>query len=125
VERFFSEHPSQVRLRLAVQGRDLYRLDEPGVSRARNRGAGRATADWFATLDDDAVSKAGWLDNALQICRSVTPDVRIVQGRVNPLWPGSTSPNLGRLWRDCLSIVQLNEDGDMTDTRCVQKPTGW
>jgi GT2 family glycosyltransferase len=92
----------------------LHRLDEPGVSRARNLGAKLATATWFATLDDDAIPKSGWVKAALELCGTVPSDVGIVQGRVDPLWPESPAPQLGKLWRDYLSIVQLDEDGDMT-----------
>jgi GT2 family glycosyltransferase len=92
----------------------LHRLDEPGVSRARNLGAQLATSNWFATLDDDAIPKAGWVEAAVESCSTVPDDVGIIQGRVDPLWPESPPPVLGKLWRDYLSIVQLSEDGDMT-----------
>jgi len=93
----------------------LHRLDEPGVSRARNLGATLASAAWFATLDDDAIPKRGWVESALELCRSVPNDVGIVQGRVDPFWPQLPPPALGKLWRDYLSIVQLEQEGDMTE----------
>jgi GT2 family glycosyltransferase len=92
----------------------LHRLDEPGVARARNLGAKVSTASWFATLDDDAIPRSDWAQNALDICSSASPDIGIVQGRVDPLWPVTPPPQIGELWRRYLSIVQRNEDCDMT-----------
>ena len=91
-----------------------HRVDTPGVSLARNVGAELSQADWFATLDDDAIPHADWVAGALSLTGSVDANVGVIQGRVNPLWPTDTEPQLGQLWRDYLSIVQRPEDTDMT-----------
>jgi GT2 family glycosyltransferase len=89
------------------------RLDLPGVARARNLGAQQARAEWFATLDDDAIPDPHWLASALALCGSVPRDVGIIQGRVNPLWPVAAEPALGRLWKDYLSILQLGPAAEL------------
>jgi GT2 family glycosyltransferase len=56
---------------------------EPGLSRARNRGARAADTEIVAFLDDDALPDAGWLE---ALCKEFSaPQVVAVAGRIYPL----------------------------------------
>jgi glycosyltransferase involved in cell wall biosynthesis len=57
-----------------------------GASGTRNTGAGAATGDTLAFLDDDAVARAGWLKNL--VAPLAHPGVVGVGGYVEPVWLG-------------------------------------
>lgn len=100
---------------LAAKWRFLHlRLEQPGVSKARNEGAALASADWFATLDDDAIPKQGWVEGALAAIQAAPPDAALIQGRVEPLWvdmePARVEPRHARF----LSIVMYDTDHEMS-----------
>jgi GT2 family glycosyltransferase len=48
---------------------------KPGISEARNRGAGLATTEYIGFIDDDAVLPKSWLEGAFRIQDEVRPDV--------------------------------------------------
>ena len=48
---------------------------KPGISEARNRGAGLATTDYIGFIDDDAVLPRTWLEGAFHIQDEVQPDI--------------------------------------------------
>lgn len=99
----------------------LIRLDEPGLSLARNIGVEAARADWVAILDDDAVPRPGWVEAAFEAVTRCGPRAAILAGRVMPRWPDDADQlelppsRLGPRARMLLSV--LDEDGfrDVTD----------
>lgn len=98
---------------IALRWRAHYvREAEPGVSRARNRGAHEASGDIVAYTDDDAAPDAQWLDQIVQ--EFVDPKVALVVGKVLP--PAGNS-ELDRLYELCGFTGQSNErlivDSDM------------
>lgn len=74
---------------LASAVKRLRYLVEPqlGVSRARNRGAGEASADVVAFLDDDSVAASYWLE-ALDAAMLGSPGAAAVAGPIGLRWTG-------------------------------------
>ncbi len=72
---------------LASGVRRLRHIVEPrlGVSLVRNRGAGEASGDLVAFLDDDAVAAPQWLD-ALADAALCSPDAAAVAGPIGLRW---------------------------------------
>jgi len=67
-----------------AHGARLIRLDQPGVSLARNTGALHARADLIAYVDDDAIPAPDWIE-ALLRARAET-GAALIGGRILPLW---------------------------------------
>lgn len=63
-------------------GAGYLRLEKPGVSRAKNAGARKATGDIVAFLDDDAIPASDWLQHLVQ--PYTDPRVGAVTGRIAP-----------------------------------------
>jgi glucosyl-dolichyl phosphate glucuronosyltransferase len=89
------------------------RLDEPGVSLARNVGAAQASGRWFATLDDDAIPEPGWVEGALAAIAEASEDAAIIQGCVKPLWEGDGPEAVEPRHARFLSIVMHDHDHEM------------
>ncbi len=72
-------------------GAKYIRVEEPGLSFARNSAALACTGQIVAFIDDDAVAEPGWLPNLLNDFED--PSVMVITGRVNPLLANTdTSP---------------------------------
>ncbi|MDX2276370.1 MAG: glycosyltransferase family 2 protein [Hyphomonadaceae bacterium] len=91
------------------------RLDQPGLSLARNAALKRATGEWLATIDDDAAPAPNWAETALALTSKMTDDYAIIGGAVRPIYPPGTSPKLGPRWRQLISAVEMDEEYDQTD----------
>ncbi len=63
----------------------LYREDEPGIARARNRALAEATAPVLLFLDDDCTVAPGWVEAHLAAFDD--PDVVASGGRIQPVLP--------------------------------------
>ncbi len=92
----------------------LVRIDEPGVSLARNRGIGETNGEWVAFLDDDTIPSADWLENAHRLMSLVPEECAIIAGAVLPEFPKGASRPLGKRWSQVLSLVQRSGEGDCT-----------
>lgn len=90
----------------ATFGARLIRLDQPGVSAARNAGAAAATAPVIAYIDDDAIPNADWVEAILAARRDIRPTPVLLGGRILPCWeaplPGWWPASL----RGVLSIIE-------------------
>jgi glycosyltransferase involved in cell wall biosynthesis len=101
------------RLQAGIAGGDvqLVRLDQPGLSTARNAGVARARGQWLGFLDDDVLPDPDWVDAALARIRVSGKLDGLIAGRVLPKWPGVTAkpmidPDaLGPRARGLLSII--------------------
>ncbi|BCB84826.1 glycosyltransferase [Phytohabitans suffuscus] len=62
---------------------------EPGLSTARNTGAGRSTAPVVVFLDDDAVPRPGWLAAWRRVFAD--PSVMMAGGAVQPDWASASA----------------------------------
>jgi glycosyltransferase involved in cell wall biosynthesis len=82
------------------------RLDQPGVSRARNMAFQIATTPWIGFIDDDEIPAPDWVDQALALIRRLPDSCAACGGNVLPRWPAGADPQLSRRWRDFLSIIE-------------------
>ncbi len=87
-------------------GADFLRVDQPGLSLARNAGLAAAESDWVAYLDDDAVPAADWTAALLHRIAGLPADIAAIGGRILPEWeaplPGWWPASL----RGVLTIVE-------------------
>jgi len=101
-------HAQAVRAHCAAHGVACERLDEPGLSRARNRGAALARGPWIAYLDDDALARPGWAGQLAACLRAQPAKVALLGGRIDPRWPpGPPAPrDITPRWLLLLSCVR-------------------
>jgi glucosyl-dolichyl phosphate glucuronosyltransferase len=103
--------------RLAIQypAVKLIRVEEPGLSLARNRGAHVATGDWIVFLDDDAVPFPDWLRKLLVVVTSAAPTQAVIGGGIYPRWPdGISGEHLSKRWKMFLSLAEGDRAGPVT-----------
>jgi glycosyltransferase involved in cell wall biosynthesis len=94
----------------------LIRLEELGVSLARNRGVELASADWVVFLDDDAVPFPDWLEKLLGVLGEAAPSQAVIGGGIIPRWPpGVNGAALSKRWRMFLSIAEADTAGSVKD----------
>ncbi len=94
----------------AFPGVRLIRLEEAGLSRARNAAVQVAKDGWVAFLDDDAIPDRQWFTQALRLIAEAPGDCAIIGGDVAPVFPAGATPKLGRRWRQLLSLVEQPEE---------------
>jgi glycosyltransferase involved in cell wall biosynthesis len=102
------------RLVAALPPVELGRIEEPGLSLARNKGIGETSGEWVAFLDDDTIPSDDWLKNARRLMSLVPEKCAIIAGAVLPEFPKGASPPLGKRWLQMLSLVQRSGEGDCT-----------
>lgn len=99
----------------------LLRLDEPGVSLARNSGVAKARGNWLGFLDDDVVTAPDWVATALARIGPGQDRLGVVAGRVRPRWPqspprgGFVPSQLDPRAVGLLSIIDAADSHDSTD----------
>ena len=98
-------------LRSTISGVRVLENDRQGISHARDLGAGAATAEILAFIDDDATPRPGWLAG---LVRPFADDrVMMTSGRIEPRWethqPRWFPPEF--LWVVGCSYRGLPEDG--------------
>ena len=98
-------------LRSTASGVRILENDRQGVSHARDLGAGAATAEILAFIDDDAIPRPGWL--ASLVHPFADDRVMMTSGRIEPRWethqPRWFPPEF--LWVVGSSYRGLPEDG--------------
>ncbi len=87
----------------------LLRLDEPGLSRARNAGVARAWGEWVAFLDDDTIPFPDYFDKAMGVLAECPDNIGYWGGRLKAKWPNRIPPNIGPRWLEMLSILDSEE----------------
>ena len=80
-------HAQALRGHCARHGATCDRLDESGLSRARNRGARLARGRWIAYLDDDALARPDWAARLADTLEALPARVALLGGRIDPRWP--------------------------------------
>jgi glycosyltransferase involved in cell wall biosynthesis len=89
----------------------LIRLDQPGVSLARNAGACAAGTPYVAYIDDDAIPARDWIASIYQGLTRGNPPA-LLGGRILPIWeqplPGWWPARL----RGVLSIIEAEGQGE-------------
>jgi glycosyltransferase involved in cell wall biosynthesis len=109
--------PEPARAELAALARDhpctsLIRVDEPGVSAARNAGAAASTTEYIAYIDDDAIPAEDWVAAILTALAGPGKPPAVLGGRILPRWeaplPAWWPPSL----RGVLSIIEHEGQGE-------------
>jgi len=95
-------------LRLHANAR-LLRLDQPGLSLARNhaaRAAASAGADYIAYLDDDAIPAPDWIAAIQRAVTTADPRPAMLGGRICPLWEAPLPAWWPARLRGVLTIIE-------------------
>lgn len=100
------------RMAAGFPGARLIRLDQPGVSAARNAGAWAARTSYIAYLDDDAIPAPDWVERIQEAIKAAPRPPGIIGGRILPKWEAP----LPRWWlpglRGVLSIIEHEGAGE-------------
>ena len=92
-------------------GARLVRLQQPGLSHARNAALSfLKKTDWIAFIDDDARPAAGWLSEIIRAINACHANCAVIAGGVDPLWPATPSPAIDPLWGRLLSLVRFDDE---------------
>lgn len=95
----------------AIGNARLLRLDEPGVSAARNAGAAAARADYVAFIDDDAIPASDWVECILAATAG-TEAPALIGGRILPCWEAPLPAWWPARLRGLLSIIEHEGEGE-------------
>jgi glycosyltransferase involved in cell wall biosynthesis len=90
----------------------LIRLDQPGVSRARNAGAWAARTPFIAYIDDDAIPAADWVDTILDAIAQPGRQPALIGGRILPKWEAPLPAWWPASLRGVLSIIEHEGRGE-------------
>jgi glucosyl-dolichyl phosphate glucuronosyltransferase len=95
---------------------NLTRVDQPGLSLARNRGVQLAAGEWVVFLDDDAIPFPDWFRKLLAVAASAAPTQAVIGGGIYPRWPdGMNGEHLSRRWKMFLSLAEDDKPGSVKD----------
>jgi glycosyltransferase involved in cell wall biosynthesis len=90
----------------------LLRVEQGGISIARNAGAMAAAGDYIGYLDDDAIPAPDWIERILGAICETNPPAVLIGGRILPYWEAP----LPRWWppqlRGVLSIIEAEGAGE-------------
>ena len=109
-----AEHRDSLKQSAERLGVKLIRVDEPGLSKARNVGFAEARGRWVAYLDDDALPRSDWAEHVFDVIAHAPAEAVMIGGKIVPYWPISPAPAyVTRRWKLFLSCV---EDTDRKST---------
>lgn len=98
----------------------LIRIDQPGVSLARNAGAWAARTQFIAYIDDDAIPGPDWIASILASIARPGPVPALIGGRILPKWEVPLPAWWPASLRGVLSIIEFEGEGEYR-TPCVPK----
>jgi glycosyltransferase involved in cell wall biosynthesis len=90
----------------------LIRVDEPGVSAARNAGAKAAATDYIAYIDDDAIPAETWVASILEALAAPGERRVVIGGRILPKWEAPLPEWWPASLRGVLSIIEHEGRGE-------------
>jgi glucosyl-dolichyl phosphate glucuronosyltransferase len=99
----------------------LIRLDQMGVSLARNAGAWATRTSYIAYIDDDAIPAADWVAMILQAVIHPGRRAAMIGGRILPKWEAPLPVWWPASLRGVLSIIEHEGVGEY---RTLAVPTG-
>lgn len=105
----------------ALPNARLVRLEELGISRARNAAARASGADYVAYIDDDAIPAPDWIERIRLAIIEAPRAPAVLSGRVLPIWEAPLPDWWPASLRGVLSIVEWNGRGEY---RTPQVPQG-
>jgi glycosyltransferase involved in cell wall biosynthesis len=88
----------------------LLRVEQPGVSFARNAGAEAALGTYIAYIDDDAVPEPNWI--ACILVAIAERRSGLIGGRILPHWEAPLPPWWPQSLRGILSIIEFDGQGE-------------
>lgn len=105
----------------AMPNASLVRVEEAGLSRARNAGAEAASGEYIAYIDDDALAAPDWIEQILRTITECPQRPAVLGGRILPVWEAP----LPRWWpeslRGVLTIIEWEGQGEF---RTAELPRG-
>jgi glycosyltransferase involved in cell wall biosynthesis len=90
----------------------LIRLDQPGVSIARNAGAWAARTPFIAYIDDDAIPAADWVETILDAVAQPGRRPALIGGRILPKWEAPLPSWWPASLKGVLSIIEHEGKGE-------------
>jgi len=90
----------------------LLRVEQAGISVARNAGAWAAYGDYIAYLDDDAIPAPDWVERMLAALRETDPPPALIGGRILPQWEVPLPSWWPARLRGVLSIIEAEGRGE-------------
>jgi glucosyl-dolichyl phosphate glucuronosyltransferase len=90
----------------------LIRVDEPGVSAARNAGAAATGTEYIAYIDDDAIPAQDWIAAILNVLTERSDKPAVIGGRILPKWEAPLPPWWPPSLRGVLSIIEHEGQGE-------------
>lgn len=103
---------AQVAELAALHGARLIRLEQPGVSMARNAGAWASRTRFIAYIDDDAVPAADWVEAILASIALPGRTPALIGGRILPKWEVPLPDWWPASLRGVLSIIEYEGAGE-------------
>jgi glycosyltransferase involved in cell wall biosynthesis len=99
-------------------GARLIRLEQPGISLARNAGAWAARSRFIAYIDDDAIPADDWIASIHAAIARPGRQPALIGGRILPKWEAPLPPWWPASLRGVLSIIEHEGAGEYR-TRAV------
>lgn len=90
----------------------LIRLEQPGISLARNAGAWAARTPYIAYIDDDAIPAPDWIESILAAIAQPGRRPALIGGRILPQWEAPLPAWWPASLRGVLSIIEHEGRGE-------------
>jgi glucosyl-dolichyl phosphate glucuronosyltransferase len=90
----------------------LIRLEQPGLSLARNAGAWAARTQFIAYIDDDAIPAGDWVESILEAIVQPGRRPALIGGRILPKWEAPLPAWWPASLRGVLSIIEYEGSGE-------------
>ena len=114
--------PAQLeRMVVEIDNARLLRIEQPGISIARNAGARQASGAYVAYIDDDAIPAADWVERIMAAIGAGNPPPSLIGGRILPRWEAPLPAWWPAQLRGVLSIIECEGEGEY---RTGQLPAG-
>jgi glucosyl-dolichyl phosphate glucuronosyltransferase len=98
----------------------LVRVDQPGLSLARNSGVRQAAGEWVIFLDDDVIPFADWASQLERALEGAPLNQAVIGGGIIPRWPkGVNGRNLSKRWKMFLSLAEDEKPGKASEGAAV------
>lgn len=107
-----SRHPDAIAALTEAHHAKLIRLDQPGISLARNAGAWAARTRFIAYIDDDAIPARDWVAAILDAISIPGRQPALIGGRILPKWEAPLPRWWPRSLRGVLSIIEHEGEGE-------------
>lgn len=99
----------------SIPNASMIRVDQPGVSLARNAGAAAAKGEYIAYIDDDAIPTPDWVARVKAGIADSSGIPAVLGGRILPLWEAPLPGWWPRSLRGVLSIIETEGRGAYGD----------